>query len=1305
MSREQKGKEMLKRVSHQAAAVLLAFLPYGLILSHVSAAAAQAVPVPNPSFEDGDYRPEAAPKGWTWRMQGKAQGRWEAKGHTGRCISIENIGHQDQAVAMSDRFPVEPGHNYRLSFWHRARDPIQRSAEVWIYFGEKNVNAGCRNYTVTTTREWQKRVVEFTSPNIRETFLWFIICERSEDSRFYVDDVVLENLGPAKVTPETISWKTEATSVLKQMGGLFTRVEGPKTSRPLTTVMPLTALRVVNTAPPRTPVIDGILGDWEYSPWASTIGPLRRLDDGRATADGTYAYVIYDERKLYIAWKAAYRGASPAAAVRPEQRDGPVWVDDCLEVLFEPPGGPWIHFIGNAAGGIYDDRTLPGERTVVEWQGKWEYKTSIHPGFWVGELAIAFEDLGLPGPPADGSEWKFDICRTSKTHGEECKWCWLNGVKGFVGREFMGTVRFDSKGLAFHVEPLGNRLGKNVGRLFTPMSRHAAGSLIRGIKILDEGGREILRKSDILTPREGDLSVWGFEYDLPEIATYTFSMSVQDPKSGREVFQLTVPLDARPDLMVNARVFPFQKRVIVHADSSRAGKPDDARSRLRVALSRDGRRAYETSVARVKAHRYEGEFPIAQMPAGTYELHAAVIGGDGKEQVETKQDMFIPPKPVWFGKKIAKTDKVLPPWTPVKAVPSTSAHGHKISVWNRSYEIASHGLPRQISTAGRPMLANPVTIHLFSKGKPISVRLNTKARLLSSEDTRAVVASEAPGERLRFSARTTVEYDGMMKIDFTLDPGPKAIEVDHFTIRFPFRQERAIYLDAPGVAPPFHHVIDKDGWRMERGIGKGRQADRCGRFWIGDDDRGIDFSFVSDEGWRPYDRGDLIRIERRGDRVTVDLNILGKTRLDKPVHGTLLVTATPLRPFPKNLRHINIVHWDGRPMKVVEGADTYASDPLKGWAELGANWVFLSDHWSNGYGRPEPFDPPNFRKLANLAKGLKMKIGIYIGVSCWAERGAEAPYLNEWLAIPTSRSANGGRPDQALISVSLTRKNGGQDCLVYMVDKMIREYDIDGIYIDGAGWGPSVNRDVGFGYVTEDGTVRPTSTILEIRELYKRLYALFVSHGKKPFIDHHATWMLSGAVDAFVTSHLTGEYLAYHAHENTEFPEEFFRIENTGVQWGIPVEILCYNNNIFQRYIANSYVYGCAVRSTLSSFRPSLTGRMMSPIWKAFAGFDVANAEWIPYWKTGTSVQSENPSHKLSLYRHPTDGLLLLLANTSTKPGIASVKFDMQGLGLAGGRATLTVLNKKAHPFEFKDGLLTTNLSADDFVMCRMMKE
>ena len=1259
------------------------------------AEAASLVAVPNPSFEQGTYKPDSAPKGWRWGMQGKARGRWEPKGHTGRCISIENIRHEDQAVAVSDRFPIEPGHNYRLSFWHRARDPIARNAEVWIYFGEKSVNAGCRNYTVTTTRKWQKRVVEFTAPNIRESFLWFIICERSENSKFYVDDIVLEKLGPARVTPETISWKTEATSVLKQMGGLFTRVEGPKTSRPLTTVMPLTALRVVNTAPPRTPVIDGILGDWEYFPWASTIGPLRRLDDGRATQDKTYTYVTYDDKNLYIAWRATYRGDTPPAAVKPEKRDGPVWVDDCVEVLFEPPGGPWIHFIGNAAGGIYDDRTLPGQRTVVEWQGKWEYKTSIHPGFWVGELAIAFKDLGLPGPPADGSEWKFDVCRSSKTYGEECKWCWLNGVAGFVNRKFMGTVRFDSKGLAFHLEPLGNRLGKNVGRLFTPMSHHATGSLIQGIKILDEGGREILRKSDILTPRKGDLTVWGFEYNLPEIATYTFSMSVQEPKSGREVFQLTVPLDARPDLMVNARVFPFQKRVAVAADSSRAGKPDDAVSRLRVALAKDGKRMYETTIARVKAHQYEGEFPIAELPPGTYELHAAVIGGDGKEQVTTKQEMFIPPRPVWLGNNIAKTDKVLPPWTPV------SVNGRNVSVWNRAYEFGSDGLPRQVTTAGEPMLAGPVSLELMTRGKPVRIRTG-KARVASHVETSAVVEATGAGTAPGFSCRTTVEYDGMMKIDFILHPGPKPIEVDRLTIRFPFKQERAIYLDAPGLAPPFHHVIDKDGWRLNRGIGKGRQAGTFARFWIGDDDRGVDFSFVSDEGWRPYDREDMIRIERRGDRVNVDINILGKTRLEKPVHGTLLVTATPLRPFPRNLRHINIVHWDGRPMKVVEGVDTYASDPLRRWAELGANWVLLSDHWSNGYGRPEPFDPPNFRKMANLAKSLKMKVGVYIGVSCWAERGAEAPYLHEWITVPTGRSANGGRPDQAMISVSLTRKNGGQDCLIYMLDRMIREYDIDGVYIDGAGWGPNANLDIGFGYVTEQGKVRPTSTILEIRELYKRLYALFVSHGKEPFIDHHSSWMLSGAVDAFVTSHLTGEYLAYHAHENTPFPEEFFRIENTGLQWGIPVEILCYNNNIFQRYIANSYVYGCAVRSTLSSFNPGLTGRMMSPIWEAFSEFDVARAEWIPFWKTGNAVQSADASHKLSLYRHPTDGLLLLLANTSPEPGKASIRFDMKALGFADRRAALKLANKKRHPFDFKEGTLTTDLGPDDFVMFRM---
>jgi hypothetical protein len=338
-----------------------------------------------------------------------------------------------------------------------------------------------------------------------------------------------------------------------------------------------------------------------------------------------------------------------------------------------------------------------------------------------------------------------------------------------------------------------------------------------------------------------------------------------------------------------------------------------------------------------------------------------------------------------------------------------------------------------------------------------------------------------------------------------------------------------------------------------------------------------------------------------------------------------------------------------------------------------------------------------------------MKVVLYIGGinGCWAERCPESPYMGEWETIPTFRTANGGRPDQTYVSVCLTTRNGGQDCLLYLLDKMIRDYDIDGIYVDGAGWAPNENMNLGFGYLDDRGKVRPTGMILETRELFKRVSALFLEHGKSPFIEHHCSWMLAGPVDSFTNVHLAGEYLAYRANESTTFPEEYMRIENSGIQWGIPVELLCYNTALWQRYIANCLVCGGSPMTTLSSFYGSALGEIqrLSPSWKAFAAFDLSGAEWIPYWKAGNLIQSENPAHKVSFYRHPKDGLLLLLANTSKEPGVAKVRLDLKGLGLAKQNAVVKVANKDEQTFEFKEGLLTVPLLADDFVIFRITAE
>jgi hypothetical protein len=153
------------------------------------------------------------------------------------------------------------------------------------------------------------------------------------------------------------------------------------------------------------------------------------------------------------------------------------------------------------------------------------------------------------------------------------------------------------------------------------------------------------------------------------------------------------------------------------------------------------------------------------------------------------------------------------------------------------------------------------------------------------------------------------------------------------------------------------------------------------------------------------------------------------------------------------------------------------------------------------------------------------------------------------------------------------------------------------------------------------------------------------------------------------------------------------------------VDVLVYNGSLLQRYFANTFIYGCSPATTLSSLVTSSnveTVRQFSPIWKAFAGYDVAEAQWVPYWQAEPLVRSADPAHRASFYRHPQQGLLLLVGNTSRNPGAADLTLDLKGLGLAGKTITVRNLNRERQDSRLEGNRLTFPLAGDDFVMVQV---
>ncbi len=190
-------------------------------------------------------------------------------------------------------------------------------------------------------------------------------------------------------------------------------------------------------APPK---IDGRLDDpaWSATKPLDPFLPLAARP--RKSIEKTTAWVTYDDRALYV----AFRCAEPAPnKMQPfgQKRDDPVWQGDCVEVFISAPGKtvPYYHFILNPAGVYWDSLGKgPGDEDT-SYNPTWQRAAARGDKEWTAELAIPWQEMNMP-PPAPGTKLRANFCR-QRAHGHELS-AWSVTVRGFPEPDLFGTLVF-----------------------------------------------------------------------------------------------------------------------------------------------------------------------------------------------------------------------------------------------------------------------------------------------------------------------------------------------------------------------------------------------------------------------------------------------------------------------------------------------------------------------------------------------------------------------------------------------------------------------------------------------------------------------------------------------------------------------------------------------------------------------------------------------------------------------------------------------------------------------------------------------
>ena len=665
-------------------------------------------------------------------------------------------------------------------------------------------------------------------------------------------------------------------------------------------------------------------------------------------------------------------------------------------------------------------------------------------------------------------------------------------------------------------------------------------------------------------------------------------------------------------------------------------------------------------------------------------------------------------EPWWFGSTEGMTNRVPPPWTPV-TVEQTENSLH-VCPWGRRYGFSSSVFPEQIWSSGRSILAGPVRVVARVNGR--KQRWNGRPpSLTESSSARAVLSLEAESGFLHLSARTEVEYDGVLRVDWKVEPRTSVV-LEELTFEVPLKRNTARYYyhypaewgtpDA-GSLPGKELSITVPLYGQDKKTYGNVQGFRP-LIWLGDEERGLAWFSESDRNWYAKKGGKVTQIVTEGDRVVLRLHLVSvplelspvgesseQERMIPPEEGPLKdlsytfgLQATPVKPPTADVWDYRIIQLDQNALDRPEVRYDIPESVLDEFASRGVRTICLHEHWSDyeGYTSTNSTDAyaADVKALVEACHERGIQLLLYLGflisdlVPEWSQVGEQCKVLP-----PYSGYQGYSLPPQPKQSAYVVcYQSLWQDAIAAGVGRMMDEYGIDGVYLDGTEvpWG-CLNRKHGCGYERPDGTRALSYPFFAVRDLMRRIYVAVKQRKPDGQVNAHNSTAMTIPTLAWATSYWGGEQFgkAGLLRNGTKMkpgdcsldvlPLDAFRTEFMGHQWGVPAEFLSRRGAPFTRLEAYAFtlLHDVLVREGYENHYELL--ELQSRLWRLSDEFGRKEANWIPYWKNEGYAAVAPAGAYVSLYDHPRNGVLAVVSNLSRKQETVRVRLDLGKLGIA----------------------------------------
>ena len=646
---------------------------------------------------------------------------------------------------------------------------------------------------------------------------------------------------------------------------------------------------------------------------------------------------------------------------------------------------------------------------------------------------------------------------------------------------------------------------------------------------------------------------------------------------------------------------------------------------------------------------------VFPLPAQGNHAACAEVRVDGKLLFEFNDTIEIPDLS-WRGNRIGLERTVLPGFEPLKV------EGEALSCYGRQYTFASSPLPTSIRSAAGELLAAPVTLVATIDGHP--VRWQGTVRLPAETDGYdARFSGTLAGDGVELQVEGEAGFDGLVRFEVR---GAAAEKLETLALE--------LRLD-PHEARFFHRSADFFAVtrRIPATSGLCEKTAFLPFYWLGNDNRGLFWCCDTDRGWPNGTAPDACTIRREADAVVFTVQLLQKgQRLSPDWEFQFALQGTPVKALdPALMRRTRPLYAPGIREKTADSQHRIL------------RYIMWSVPKRNPYaGYPEIYSWFNFKDWIGRYHSMGSIAQNYQLVSCLDIYAPEFRLFGKyWKMGYTDLEIlpnTGNREPNGVLAAVAYGAPDYADFVVWKTRKLLRDYPIDGIYLDNVFPYDSYSEQTPYGYV-RDGHRRKGYSVLDGRSLYRRLFTMVAQERRESLNECHVSNKMCIPLIEWFDAFLTGENVAHKAVDGSyakTIPTDVFRFEYSGRPWGVAAHFAPYLAIDTQKPGPTRELMALLMLHDTALYMPDRNRQYvnMDEVNRALDALDefgYVEAEFTPYFDAECAVRA-NGMEKVyaSTYRRAGGAVLAIVGNLSGEARQGTLSIDAARLGFQSPVAT-----------------------------------